>query len=131
MRLSRVLLAGVAVAGVAATSSAFTNSNTLPASDDTAGYGELAVSGVVVNNIAYTPLSTDATKLDKVTFTAAEDTTDMNAVMTLSSASGVMPGSASTCEYSFQDPAHLIICDVPDTVEIKLITKVGLTVTSK
>ena len=77
MRMSRVLLAGVAVAGAVATTSAFTASNTITGGDDTAGYGEVTVSGVAVSNVAYTPLSSNAAKLDNVIFTVAEDTTDM------------------------------------------------------
>ena len=47
MRKSRVLLAGVAVAAVAAATSAFTASNTFTGGSQTAivGYGETTVSG--------------------------------------------------------------------------------------
>ena len=135
MRMSRVLLAGVAVAGAVATTSAFTAGNTFNAgalADDNAGYGELTVTGVTVSNIAYTPLAADPSKLDNIIFTVTEDTSNMDAFMVLSGASGVLAGSASTCAYSLAaGPTHLITCDTPNTVEIQPITKVGLTVVSK
>jgi hypothetical protein len=135
MRMSRVLLAGVAVAGAVATTSAFTAGNTFNAgalADDNAGYGELAVTGVTVSNIAYTPLAADPSKLDNIIFTVTEDSSNMDAFMVLSGASGVLAGSTSTCAYSLAaGPTHLITCDTPNTVEIQPITKVGLTVVSK
>jgi hypothetical protein len=134
MRMSRVLLAGVAVAGAVATTSAFTAGNTFTAgalADDNAGYGEVTATGVTVSNIAYNPLSSDATMLDTVVFTVGESTSDMNALLTLSGSGGVLGGGAVTCVYSFANPAHLLTCDVPNTVEIEDITKVGLTVVSK
>ena len=84
MRMSRVLLAGVAVAGAVATTSAFTAGNTFDASgalDDNAGYGQLTVTGVTVSNVAYVPLAADTSKLDNVVFTITEATNDMNAFM--------------------------------------------------
>ena len=134
MRMSRVLLAGVAVAGAVATTSAFTAGNTFNAgatADDNAGYGELTVTGVTVSNIAYNPVAADPSKLDNVVFTVTEDTSNMNAFMVLSGSGGVIPGSSSTCAYSYPAAAHLITCDTPDTVAILGITKVGLTVVSK
>ena len=135
MRMSRVLLAGVAVAGAVATTSAFTAGNTFNAgatADDNAGYGELTVTGVTVSNIAYNPVTADPSKLDTVVFTVTEDTSNMNAFMVLSGSGGPLAGSTSTCVYSLgAGPTHLITCDTPDTVEIVSITKVGLTVVSK
>jgi hypothetical protein len=134
MRMSRVLLVGVAVAGAAVTTSAFTAGNTFNAgalADDNAGYGELTVTGVTVSNIAYNPLTADPSKLDTVVFTITEDTSNMDAFMVLSGSGGVLPGSTSTCAYSFTAGAHLITCDTPNTVAIADVTKVGLTVVSK
>ena len=53
MRKSRVLLAGVAVAAAGVATSAFTASNTMPAS--VAGYGQGAVTGATVTEIHYDP----------------------------------------------------------------------------
>lgn len=134
MRMSRVLLAGVAVAGAVATTSAFTAGNTFNAgalADDNAGYGELTVTGVTVSNIAYNPVAADPSKLDNIVFTVTEDTSNMDAFMVLSGSGGVLPGSSSTCTYSLAGAVHLITCDTPNTVAIADVTKVGLTVVSK
>lgn len=128
MRLSRVLLAGTAVAAAGIATSAFTASNTITGGDDTAGYGEVVTSGVAVTNVAYNPLAADATKLDTVVFTVGEDTTDMKALLTVSTAGGPIASGAITC-----DPwaANTITCDVPDTVNIQEVTQVGFTVVSQ
>ncbi|MCF6507932.1 hypothetical protein E9549_11030 [Blastococcus sp. MG754426] len=133
MRLSRVLLAGVAVAGVAATSSAFTAGNTNNAtSDDVVGYMDYTATGVTVSNIAYTPLGTDASKLDMIVFTITEDATDMNALLTLRAGATQITGSPFTCGYeAVATTTHTIKCDVSNTIDIETITEVGLTVTSK
>jgi hypothetical protein len=81
MRKSRVLLAGVAVAAAAVTTSAFTTSNDFSTVDNNvAGYGELAVSGATVTNIAYNP-ATDVSKLQSVVFTTSNNITGASAVM--------------------------------------------------
>ncbi|MGY1721131.1 MULTISPECIES: hypothetical protein [unclassified Blastococcus] len=132
MRLSRVLLAGVAVAGVAATTSAFTASNNFSGVDNNvAGYGELTATGVAVSNIAYNPAA-DATKLASVVFTVGQDTSTMDAVMTLTSGDPdvVAPGSASTCVYSASGTTHLITCTLTTPVDFTSFDKTGLTVTS-
>lgn len=128
MRKSRVLLAGVAVAGAVATTSAFTASNTITGGDDNAGYGEVTVTGVAVSNVAYNPLASDASKLDSVTFTVVEDTTDMKALLTVFTSGTPLASGAITCGAW---TATLITCDVPDTTNIQDVTKIGLTVVSK
>jgi hypothetical protein len=131
MRKSRVLLAGVAVAAAGAATSAFTNSNTLSPDNNVAGYGELAVSGVTVSNIAYHPASGDATKLDSVVFTVDRATTTMSAVMTLTTGGSVVPNSGSTCtSATAAGPVHTITCDITTDINIKDFDKTGLTVTS-
>jgi hypothetical protein len=71
----RMILAGLAVAGVvAASGSAFTDSNTLPADNSGAvGYGATAVTGITVSSVEYDPLATDTTKLQTVTFNTLDD----------------------------------------------------------
>ena len=131
MRKSRVLLAGVAVAGAAVTTSAFTNTNTLSPDNNVAGYGELAVSGVTVSNIAYNPLSSDATKLQSVVFTVDRDTTSMSSVMTLTFAGSVVSGSTSTCASSVAaGPVYRITCTITAPIDIEDFDRTGLTVTS-
>jgi hypothetical protein len=138
MRMSRVLLAGVAVAGAVATTSAFTASNTFDATgalDDTVGYGKLTVSGVTVSNVAYTPLAADTSKLDKVVFTVTESTNDMNAFMTIkSSVPAVLFASDVTNACVYSNPggtSHIITCETPNTLDIEPISEVGLTVVAK
>ena len=133
MRMSRVLLVGVAVAGAAVTTSAFTNSNTFTGLDNSvAGYGEVAASGVNVTNIAYTPTALDATKLDKVAFTVDRDTTTMSAVMTLTNAgAATSTDSSSTClSTAAAGPVYKITCDITTDIAITSFDKTALTVTS-
>jgi hypothetical protein len=133
MRMSRVLLAGVAVAGAAVTTTAFTNSNTFNTLDNSvAGYGEIAASGVNVSNIAYTPASLDATKLDKVVFTVDRDTTSMAAVMTLTNGgNATATDSTSVCtSTSTAGPVYKISCDITTDLAITGFDKTALTVTS-
>ena len=138
MRMSRVLLAGVAVAGAVATTSAFTAGNTFDATgilDDNAGYGKLTVTGVTVINVAYTPVAADTSKLDKVVFTVTESTSDMNAFMTIKNAtSTVLFASDATDACTYSNPggtSHIITCETPNTLDIEPIKEVGLTVVSK
>jgi hypothetical protein len=82
MRKSRVLLAGVAVAAAAAATSAFTASNTVPAS--VAGYGQAVVTGAVVTIVHYVPNAADPSVLDGVEFTTTTHlTAGYTATMTL------------------------------------------------
>ena len=138
MRMSRVLLAGVAVAGAVATTSAFTASNTFDGTgivDDNAGYGKLTVTGVTISNVAYIPLAADTSKLDKVVFTVTESTADMNAYMTIKNASNAVLFASdvtNACVYSNPgSTSHVITCESVNTLDIEPITEVGLTVVSK
>ena len=138
MRLSRVLLAGVAVAGAVATTSAFTAGNTFDATgilDDNAGYGKLTVTGVTVSNVAYIPLPADTSKLDKVVFTITESTADMNAFLTIKNASNAVLFASdvtNACVYSNPgSTSHVITCEVINTLDIEPVSEVGLTVVSK
>ena len=64
----------LAVAGlVAASGSAFTAANTLPASDTgSVGYGATTVTGVTVSNIAYNADTQDGAKLASVVLTSTD-----------------------------------------------------------
>ncbi len=132
MRKSRVLLAGVAVAAAAVTTSAFTASNTFtPGMDNVAGYGELVATGVAVSNIAYNPATLDASKLHSVVFTVGEDTTTMAARMTLFLGTAVTPSSAATClSTAAAGPVYTITCTLTSDVAFQAFDKTGLTVTS-
>ena len=132
MRMSRVLLAGVAVAGAVATTSAFTASNTFTGLDNNvAGYGEVAATGVNVSNIASNPAPADATKLRSVVFTVDQDTTSMAAKMTLTLAGSATAGSASTCVSAVAaGPVYSITCTLTADVAFTAFDKTALTVTS-
>ena len=134
MRLSRVLLAGTAVAAAGIATSAFTNSNTFTpgggAVDNEVGYGELEVSGVNVSNVAYTPVANDATALDLVTFTVTADAQDTNSLLTLSGTGGTPLGASPFACTPSGSSTYLITCDV-SSILIKDVTKVALTVVSK
>jgi hypothetical protein len=135
--MSRVLLAGVAIAGAAATTSAFTSGNSFSADggavDDTAGYGELAVSGITVTNVAYNPVGSDASLLDDIVFTVNESALDMKALLTLHAGATAVFSSDSVdaCTPTTVGTTYTITCEVPDTQAIQPITKVGLTVVAK
>jgi hypothetical protein len=127
MRMSRVLLAGVAIAGAVATTSAFTNSNTFTVDNNVAGYGEMVASGVTVTNVAYAPASNDGTKLHSVTFTVDKDTTSMSSRMTLTSGATV---AADVSGADCASTATTITCTLPTDILFTAFTKTGLTVTS-
>ena len=134
MRKSRVLLAGVAVAAAAAATSAFTAGNNFGGVDNNvAGYGELAVSGAVVTNIAYTP-DTDVSKLASVTFTSDNEITGGSATMGLTNGGTAAAGSANTCVIGAWDvpsTSQPVVCTLAAPVAFANFDKVGLTVVSK
>ncbi len=88
--LGVVLLAALAASGF----SAATAGNTFINPTNVAGYGENTVTGTTVGKIAYTTLSTDATKLESVVFTAKTDITGYTAKMTLKNSTGVAIGAS-------------------------------------
>jgi hypothetical protein len=129
MRKSRVLLAGVAVAAAAAATTAFTTSNDFTGVDNNvAGYGELAVSGATVTNIAYTP-DTDVSKLDSVTFTTSNDVTGNAATLGFTLAGTASTGAANTCTIGVSGKA--ITCILTAPLLFSAFDKVGLTVVSQ
>jgi hypothetical protein len=113
MRKSRVLLAGVAVAGAAVTTSAFTASNDVPAS--IAGYDEAVVSGATVTSIEYTLDGADASLVDSIEFEATENVFGMQAILQLSDGDGDPVGGQVTCTVSAYSVDHTpISCAIPD-----------------
>lgn len=115
MRKSRVLLAGVAVAAAGVATSAYTASNTVPAS--VAGYGAGAVTGAHVTNIHYTQNATNPDAVDAVIFTTDTQSLALPAVakMTLTNG-GTAVGSAYSCTFgSYSDAdANPVTPDVMD-----------------
>jgi hypothetical protein len=128
MRMSRVLLAGVAVAAAAVGTTAFTAGNTLDPSQ--AGYGESTVTGAAVTNIVYTPWAADNAKLDSVVFTTSTDVTGLTATMLLREAdSDIVGTNPYTCSITGTAPAPMTItCNTTDHPDIDSFETVGLTV---
>ena len=133
MRVSRVLLAGIAVAGVAATTSAFTAGNNFSTVDNNvAGYGEMTATGVGVSNIAYTPTTADSGRLQSVAFTVDQAVAlpGMSARMTLYSGTTPIPSGDNTCAYALAGSAHVVTCTLSTPPLISSFDKTSLTVTS-
>ncbi len=133
MRMSRVLLAGVAVAGAVATTSAFTNSNTFAPTasgdENVAGYGTAAVSGATITNIAYTPHS-DASELATVVFQASNNFSgSTNAVMTLKLGTDPAVGGANSC--AVDATTDRITCTLAIPMPFVNFNNLALTVTSQ
>lgn len=128
MRMSRVLLAGVAVAAAGAATSAFTASNTVPPS--TAGYAAATVSGATVEDIDYVVNSADRSLLDRITFQVTEDITGMNAYLTLRTgvAPGTVVGSPITCTVGTRLSTTSPITCLTPSQPIAGFNSVGLTV---
>jgi hypothetical protein len=95
MRLSRVLLAGTAVAAAGIATSAFTASNDVP--NSVAGYDEATVTGATVSKIEYVVNATDASVLDSIKFTATENVAGMKAYLQLKKTDGTNVGTPLTC----------------------------------
>jgi hypothetical protein len=137
MRLSRVLIAGAAVAAAGIATSAFTASNDVPPS--VAGYGSAEVAGATVTNIKYNQ-DTDPSKLASVVFTVQDDAADTLSTLTLYKADddGVGPNTETTlpdesdCTPSTVGPDFFITCSFGLTpVSLEAFDKVGLTVVSQ
>lgn len=133
MRRSHLLVAGLGLTAVAVTGSAFTAQNTM---DDTiSGYDESAITGVVVTDIDYVPLASDATYLDRVEFVTTTQLdltpgTGNTAVMTIKDG-GTPMESPITCTIAAWDVGtltHMITCETANTTQFALVDSVGLTV---
>ena len=118
MRKSRLLLAGVAVAAAGVATSAFTASNTVPAS--VAGTGTGAVTGAVVTDIHYVTNAADANTVDAVELTSTTDLTGKSTTLTLKDA-GVVVGVPYTCSVKTAwdalavPPIIVMTCDTTGT----------------
>ena len=118
MRMSRVLLAGVVVAGAAVTTSAFTAGNTVQSS--VAGYGSATVTGATTANINYVLDGTDKSLVDSIVFDLNEDMTvplteGLQAWLLLSD-SGSAVGAAVQCSIgAYASSVTPVTCSIPDT----------------
>jgi hypothetical protein len=127
MRNATKFLGAVAAAGIiAAGTSAFTASNTLPAGG-VSGYGQSVATGATITTIAKTLLSTDNSKLASVTFTSSTDVTGKAASMTLKNGSTVV-GSPYTCTLGAWTTTMTITCATADNPLLSAFDTTGLTV---
>ncbi len=127
MRKSRGLLVGVAVAGAAVTTSAFTASNTL--NDSVAGYDAAVVSGVVITQTTYVPDNGgDIALIDSIDFVATGDIEDQTATLQFRDALGDPVCLAITCTMgTYSAPSTPISCPTPNK-ELATFVGIGLTV---
>ncbi|MGY1601808.1 hypothetical protein [Geodermatophilus sp. SYSU D00815] len=125
MRTSKLLLAGAGIAAATAVGSAFTAGNSLSAS--VAGYGESTVSGTTVNDIDFTHVTADASRLDVVTFTTDQDNSNRVARLTLKQGTTQVGTSPYNCTIT----TTTIVCDLGDNPLIASFDTVGLTVVDK
>jgi hypothetical protein len=88
MRRSHLLVVGLGMTAAAATGSAFTAANSLPAS--VAGYGQATITGATVTDIDYVPYSLDNTDVETVIFQSSTDVTGKTASLTLKSGTTVV-----------------------------------------
>jgi hypothetical protein len=120
MRTSRVVLAGIAVAATAATTSAFTASNTFSpdaTANSVAGYKEAGVTGATVTDIAYNAYPTDPTYLDNIVLTLSTNVYTQQITVTLkkSGQSAVHPYSCINAPYA--NGSMTATCSVVSTVD--------------
>jgi hypothetical protein len=130
MRKSRVLLAGVAVAAAAVTTSAFTNTNTVQTS--IAGYGTASVSGATTAHINYVLDGSNKALVDAIVFElnenldAAVADQGLTAWLRLQNGGGPI-GTAVQCTFGSFTTVTPVTCAIPDTA-IASFTGVALTV---
>jgi hypothetical protein len=124
MRTSRVVFAGIAVAAAAATTSAFTASNTydqVAKDNDVAGYGEIGVSGATVTDVAYHAYDGDNTYLDHVVFTLSTDVRTQKATMTLKHTATTNPSASATVSLPYDcTPSATFTTTMTETCSVAL-----------
>jgi hypothetical protein len=107
MRARRLVLATVALAGLAVTGSAFTDSNTFApgATAPKTGYGSTSVTGATINSLHYN-LNASGDNVDSVTLVLAGDTTSSAVSI------GFNGGSTTSCGTgTFASAATSYTCD--------------------
>jgi hypothetical protein len=119
MRMSHVLLAGVAVAAVGVTTSAFTAGNTVQTS--VAGYGSATVTGATTKHINYVLDGTNKSLVDQIVFELNEDLTvpvteGLQAWLQLRDGNGNPVGSAVQCAIgAYASSVTPVTCTIADT----------------
>ena len=129
MRLSRVLIAGAAVAAAGIATSAFTASNTVE--DSVAGYDEATVSGATTEQVDYV-LNADKSLVDEIRFELVGDYTadvaneGLVAWLTVKD-EGTNVFAPVQCDFETFAVTHPVSCDIPGT-EIDSFDSIALTV---
>lgn len=132
MRMSRVLLAGAAVAAAGIATSAFTAGNTVQPT--VAGYGDAAVTGATTENIDYVLDGADKSEITSINFDVTENfdaavVQGLVAWLQLQQANGDPVGSALPCVIgSFATDHTPITCALPADTKIASFNRIGLTV---
>lgn len=124
--LGVVLLTGLALSGAGA----FTASNTMSESSNVLGYGQSTATGVTVTDIAYTPLTTDNSKLQSVVFLSTDNLSagvGKTAKMVLKGSGGSVLGNYS-CTIGAYLVTNTITCATGDNPLIADVTATGITV---
>ncbi|SOC53223.1 hypothetical protein SAMN05660748_4344 [Blastococcus aggregatus] len=130
MRMSRVLLAGAAVAAAGIATSAFTAGNTVE--DSVAGYGDSTVTGATTEQIDYVLNGADKSLVDEIRFELVEDFTaevageGLVAWLTVTNA-GTNVFAPVQCAFEPFAVTHPVSCDIPGT-EIASFDGIALTV---
>ena len=127
MRISRVLLAGAAVAAAGAATSAFTAGNSFDTTTTVVGYGEVSVTGIHVTTVTYNRLASDNGVLDDVVFATDHATSLAGLTATMTLKDSVAPTTNHTCVISGTAPTQIITCE-GDGATFDEFETVGLTV---
>jgi hypothetical protein len=132
MRLSRVLLAGAAVATAGIATSAFTAGNDVQ--DSVAGYGSATVTGADTTNIDYVLDVTDKSEVTAINFDVSQNldvavTEGLVAFLQLQDGNGDPVGSALPCVVDDFAVDHTPIdCALPADTKIASFDGIALTV---
>jgi hypothetical protein len=131
MRMSRVLLAGVAVAATAAATSAFTASNTVQ--DSVAGFDASTVTGATTKHVNYVLNGTDKSVVDEIQFELNENldtavTEGLQAWLTLQQGGVTVVGTTPIlCDIEAFTTVTPVKCDTTGTL-LESFNGVALTV---
>lgn len=133
MRIKKLLGVGVLVAVVAIAGSAFTASNTMPASGGTAGFGSVTASGITLTGVDYVVSLTDGSKIDKVLFTTTTDPGTAEGTLSIKDTAGTLVVASQDCGAAVSDgaltPTWAFTCDpTTDPAALDVVT-VGFTAT--
>ena len=130
------LIGAAAAIGVAAAlaGSAFTNSNTMPVSGGTAGYGSVSASGITVTGIEYVASTTDGSKLDKVKVSTADaNATSMTGTLSIKDSGGTLVVGSQGCGAGVSNGAtpavYTFTCDPSTDPAVADVVTVGFTAT--